>query len=516
MENLFGAVSSISTNLNDISKEGLPREIKNLKDRADSGDNANFAVSLFQEYSINPNMQIKNFLSNLAETVFNWANNNLYDGYEKMTTAHHGPELFLGFLPKYIQAFPEEKRSKTLILEAAKYIGNWKKKEFEWYDYKNETFKSWYLGSEGLDTRKIFSYETADHTRFIHIALIAWEIENDNRYFDWALKYGKKFAQKIIDSNEIVPVAWGFDGKNYYPEDMKEKAEKFLAANHHHIVGDPLSGIENLIASGTIYAFGSLYNLCQENIFKEASKKIITQLLNCIMNPYADPAAAAVSYYRDTFMDYSFDKKIIKISKNIPPYNSSELTLVFPEKKKIRQSGIGNRKDMIYWQFLNEDGTFEISNEPSTSFFTLIYQITGDINYADRALTMAARKLKIAKSILRSGYEHADMGCAVCSVSSGHGRNWGIGSITGCYAPLILGSLENFGSLKSIINWKSANIANGCISIVRRLDSNSSELNIINTSEVNVQTEITILKSKKDIILAIEPKSILTKKIINS
>ena len=104
MENLFGAVFSISRDLNSISKEGLPRKIKNLKDRADSGDNANFAVSLFQEYLISPNSQIKNFFSILAETVFSWANQNLHDGYEKMATAHHGPELYLGFLPKYIEA----------------------------------------------------------------------------------------------------------------------------------------------------------------------------------------------------------------------------------------------------------------------------------------------------------------------------------------------------------------------------------------------------------------------------
>ena len=44
-----------------------------------------------------------------------------------MATAHHGPELFIGFLPRYIDVFTEETRSKSFILEAAEYIGNWKK-----------------------------------------------------------------------------------------------------------------------------------------------------------------------------------------------------------------------------------------------------------------------------------------------------------------------------------------------------------------------------------------------------
>ena len=59
-------------------------------------------------------------------------------------------------------------------------------------------------------------------------------------------------------------------------------------------------------------------------------------------NPYADPVAAAISYYRNTFEDYSFDEKIIEISKNISSYDSSELALFIPEKNKIRLAGIGN------------------------------------------------------------------------------------------------------------------------------------------------------------------------------
>ena len=182
MKNLYEAISSISAELNEISKENIPTEIRNLKYR---GDNANFSITIFQEYLINPNTQIKNFLSTLAETVFRWSNSNLFDGYEKMATAHHGPELFIGFLSRYIGIFPEEIRTKSPILETAGYIGNWKKGFAEWYDYENETFKSWYLGSSGIETRKVFAYETADHIRFLHIALVAWNIGGDIKYLEW-------------------------------------------------------------------------------------------------------------------------------------------------------------------------------------------------------------------------------------------------------------------------------------------------------------------------------------------
>ena len=34
------------------------------------------------------------------------------------------------------------------------------------------------------------------------------------------------------------------------------------------------------------------------------------------------------------------------------------------------------------------------------------------------------------------------MGGAICSVAAGHGRNWGIGAVTGCYGQLVLGTRE--------------------------------------------------------------------------
>ena len=85
--------------------------------------------------------------------------------------------------------------------------------------------------------------------------------------------------------------------------------------------------------------------------------------------------------------------------------------------------------------------------EPSTAALTLAYQITGDAGYAARALDTAARKLTMARRVLRGGREHADMGGAVCSVAAGHGRNWGTGAVTGCYGPLLLGTCDRMGAV---------------------------------------------------------------------
>ena len=118
--------------------------------------------------------------------------------------------------------------------------------------------------------------------------------------------------------------------------------------------------------------------------------------------------------------------------------------LGFPENENVRLKGIGNRKDMIYWYYL-EKLEAKHTDEPPTSFFTLAYNITGKIEFAERALKTSSRKIKIASSILRSGHEHSDSGKLYSSVISGHGRNWGVGSITGCYPSLFIGSDGNLG-----------------------------------------------------------------------
>ena len=104
---------------------------------------------------------------------------------------------------------------------------------------------------------------------------MAWKITSDQKYLDWSIDYSKQFAERIIFAKEIIPVAWNCEWDAFFSKDMISPEEKFLASNHHHFKNDPLSGIENLIASGFIYVFGELYHITKDNIFLESSKKII-------------------------------------------------------------------------------------------------------------------------------------------------------------------------------------------------------------------------------------------------
>ena len=176
--------------------------------------------------------------------------------------------------------------------------------------------------------------------------------------------------------------------------------------------------------------------------FKTAAKRIVEPLVGSLRDPYNDPAAAALSYYRWTFEDTEFDDGIRLGLAAFPDASPELLALIFPQEIRRREPGVGKRADMAYWGEWSDDGSVKPIQEPSTATLTLAYQVTGEIAYAMRALRSAATRLQIARRVLRGGREHADMGGAVCSVAAGHGRNWGQGAVTACYGPLLLGTRE--------------------------------------------------------------------------
>ncbi|MDC6447444.1 hypothetical protein PQZ42_00045 [Alphaproteobacteria bacterium] len=477
------------------------------------GDNANYCTSLFHDYLINPNESTKMFLYHLGKSLIEWIDKKLSNGYFKMEDVHHGTEVFLGFLPRYIDLFPGEEKAKNLIINLANFIGNWKKETGGWYNYSKNNFNSWCLGTDGISNNPSYKYNTADHLRFVHITLLAWKFTKDEKYLEWSLGYSKEFAKKINQAKHIIPVAWDCDWNEFFSKDMKGSKEQFLAANQHHFKDDPLSGTENLVASGSIYIFGFLYQITKDEIFLRASKKIISNLFPIITKPQSDNVGTIISYYRNTFSDYSFDGEILNLLNIIPSYDESEIMLAFPENQKIRKKGVGYRKDMIYWFNFDLSKSNE-STEPPTSFFSLVYNITGEIKYAERALVTAARKIKIASSLLRSGFEHSDSGKLLSSVISGHGRNWGVGPITGCYSKLIIGSNENLGMSDYLIKYLSPTITRGCLPIIRELPNKTSELLIYNFS--NKKNLIKFLyKNNNESFLEVQPNSTLKKILKN-
>ena len=423
-------------------------------------DEANYALSWFPHYLITGDSTVLRHFDMLKSELIGWVERDCVHGYEPKAEAHHGTEPFLLFLPRYIGVKPDDAEAIALLSDAAEHIGNWVSDVPPWYDYTRDVFIGYNIGTEYVENDERNAYELAEHFRFIHIALAAYRYIGEKRYVEWALRYGRKRAERIVEAPDPMPLLWDLNGNGLSEDEVNVKNLHRLVASSHHIPGDPLAGIEVLLASGAIYALGDLYLLSGDEIFQTAAKRIVEPLITSLDDPFNDPAAAALSYYRWTFNDTSFDDAIVEGLQHLPSTPPELLALVFPEQYHRREPGVGKRADMAYWGEWSDDGSVKPIKEPSTATLTLAYQITGEIGYALRALQSAATRLNMARRVLRGGREHADMGGAVCSVAAGHGRNWGQGAVTACYGPLILGTREILGKISQLIAIRKADGSN--------------------------------------------------------
>ena len=420
-------------------------------------DEANYALAWFPHHLITGDAAVLKHFDMLKAALLGWVQRDCLHGYEPKAEAHHGPEPFLLFLPRYIGLVPEDTEAVNLLTDAAEHIGNWVPEIPPWYDYDRDTFIGYNIGSRDVTNDEKDRYELAEHFRFIHIALAAYRVTGEERYLTWALRYGTKRAERLIAAPEPMPLLWTLDGEGLDETAVNARNLHRLVASSHHIPNDPLAGIEVLLASGAIYALGDLYLLSGEAVFKTAARRIVEPLVTSLSDPFNDPAAAALSYYRWTFEDTGFDAAIRSGLADLPDEPPELLALVFPQENRRREPGVGKRADMAYWGEWFDDGSVKPIREPSTATLTLAYQVTGDVTYAMRALQGAGTRLGMARRVLRGGREHADMGGAVCSVAAGHGRNWGQGAVTACYGPLLLGTREVQGEVTQLLEVQHGN-----------------------------------------------------------
>ena len=409
-------------------------------------DEANYALAWFPHYLVTDEQAIADRFRDLLAALADWVATQCHHGYEPEAEAHHGTEPFILFLPRYLALFPDDRIARRLLLDAAEHVGNWCAEVPDWFDYERGCFHSFAIGSRVVGGDPRFAFELAEHVRFLHLALAAYRVSGETRYLEWADR--TVWAHRITAVADRFPLLWTQRGEPRFEEQVAGRPIAVAAGAGHHVPGDPLAGLENLLASGALHALGDLYAATGGKHYHAAARRLAAPLVAELADPCADPAAAALCHYRDTFADRSLDDAIRAQFARFAPPSSHPLAMVFPEDRRRRVPGVGRRNDMIHWAEWLDDGTTTPTREPSTAALTLAYQITGDAGYAARALDTAARKLAMARRVLRGGREHADMGGAVCSVAAGHGRNWGTGAVTGCYGPLLLGTRDRMGAVE--------------------------------------------------------------------
>jgi hypothetical protein len=421
-------------------------------------DEANYALAWFPHYLVTGSPDAEFHFQHLVEMLADWSERECVHGYRPMAEAHHGPEPFLLFLPRYLGLFPDDENAVAVLEDAAHHIGNWVPDTPAWFDWERNRFYGYRLGTRTVENDRETSVELAEHFRFIHIALAAHRTLGEERYLEWALRYGRRRAEMIVQAPDgPLPLLWGPEGEPMWPQDVTPSQRAMTAANHQ-VEGDPLGGVEVLLASGAIYALGDLFAHSGEDVYQQAARRIAEPLVNELHDPYGDPAAAAVAYYRQAFEDDSLDERIRGMVERMPAREGGELVMLLPEIRRRTLPGVGKRADMVWWGILTNRtrGETTMAREPCSGALTLAYGMTGDTTYAERALRQATRRLAMARRVLRGGREHADMGGAVCSVAAGHGRNWGWGTVTGCYGPLVLGTREVQGAVRGAVEARQA------------------------------------------------------------
>ena len=410
-------------------------------------DEANYALAWFPQYLVTGEPAIAEQFRTLLAALAEWVAEQCHHGYEPEAEAHHGTEPFILFLPRYLALFPRDRTAVRLLLDAAEHVGNWCPEVPDWFDYRRGCFRSFHIGSRVIGSDSRFAFELAEHFRFLHLALAAYRVSGEARYLEWADRYGTVWARRIAAVGDRYPLLWTQQGEPVFEEQVAGQPIAAAAGAGHHVAGDPLAGLENLLASGAIHALGDLYAASGADRYRTAARHLAAPLVAALADPYADPAAAALCYYRRACGDRSLDDAITAQFRRFAPPSPRPLAMISPEERRRRVPGVGRRSDMIHWAEWHEDGSTTPTREPCTAALTLAYQITGDPRYAARALDTAARKLAMARRVLRGGREHADMGGAICSVAAGHGRNWGIGAVTGCYGPLLLGTCDRMSAV---------------------------------------------------------------------
>ena len=191
-------------------------------------DEANYALAWFPHYLITGDTAVLQHFETLKAALLGWVKRDCVHGYEPKAEAHHGPEPFLLFLPRYIGLMPEDTEAVNLLTDAAEHIGNWVPEIPPWYDYEQDTFIGYNIGSRDVKNDEKNAYEMAEHFRFIHIAIAASRVTGEERYLTWALRYGRKRAERLIAAPAPMPLIRTLEGEGL--DEAAVNAKKFTAA----------------------------------------------------------------------------------------------------------------------------------------------------------------------------------------------------------------------------------------------------------------------------------------------
>ena len=409
-------------------------------------DEGSFTFSWDAYYLLTRQKSVYDFLTWLRDGFAAWTEENMYHGYYKKGEVHHGTEPFTHFVARLRTLDPADNTAVRLLDDVAHHTGNWAEGVPDWYDWNEHRLVSWSIGSEEVPTKPPNDYEEPDSIRPLMITLAAYATTGDGRYLGQCIDYADKWAAGLLE--EPLPrVAWWHSEPEKYDKSFREQIDIGL---HQRV--------ELVVASGMADYLLDLVHLTGRSLYVRALRRIMPVLVEALTDPRSAVSAALLAKYRRITGDTQYDAAVVDaVAAALRP--EGELVLL-PEHDESKSRGtqgiivnlrIGHRWDQTRWGRKSADGTVVEITEPNPAVWSLAYQITGEAEYAERAMNEAAERLRIAAKELDDGRDHGCAGNTTGAVASGHGRADRYGDVNTVFGPVTLGSMRLFSAEEPLI-----------------------------------------------------------------
>ncbi len=353
-------------------------------------------------------------------------------GYWSMQEAHHGTEHFELFLGSLHRLDPADSETTRQLIDAAEHLGNWAPDVPDWFDWESGLFRSMFFGAEGIrHDDPALTLNVPDHFRCVNISLIAHHMTAQRRYLELAIRHASQWADAINAGLDIPVAIDRLEGPLYRLPEAGEKGYKAFAGQAPAELNDAVDRTENLLASGAINAFLTIWDRTGSERFRRAAERLLDVLATQLFDPDAGAAADAIRAYRRLTGDQRFDNEILNCVDRCRPHQIAEVSIDPAPPRAGRPSGIGKRGDMPNWF---EDGEPRRCNP---ILLAVAAEIRRDELLATSAADIARTYFQIARAVYPHGRQHGCSARTVSAIARGHGRENNSGVTTAVLGPLL-------------------------------------------------------------------------------
>ncbi|GHC07225.1 hypothetical protein [Cerasicoccus arenae] len=337
-------------------------------------------------------------------------------GYWRMADVTSGMQHFEIFLAQ-LARLDGDMATIGQVLDAAEHIGNWSENVRPWYDEETACFPSHTLGAEGFSHDSFPSYNTPAHFHLINLALVAYRINQSERYAKFAIAYGGRWADAIL-MGDMLPVGLDAKGPVYEPRIANDSRENVHRA-------------EALLAEDAIQALLKIWNISRDDRFRDAAERILDTLMPELLDPDAGGLAGAIRFYRRMTRANRYDSQVLDSVSHLLPDAVEVIDLDVAPIFDTDILGLGKCADLPHWK---EDGQIRQHNP---IVLGLAAEISNNAHLATISLDLATAYLSLAQRAFSDGREDSDSARTVSAVARGHARDNGAGVVTEVLVPLM-------------------------------------------------------------------------------